>query len=87
MKETIAFNRRINQICKSIWDASRTQLHLSMRHFDTAIYSFTMMRNETTKFLGTDGDRIFYNEKYVIETYENAALFVRTSVSQRRKVL
>lgn len=76
MKETIAFNRRINQICKSIWDASRTQLHLSMRHFDTAIYSFTMMRNETTKFLGTDGDRIFYNEKYVIETYEKGKIYM-----------
>ncbi|MDO4943169.1 MAG: VWA-like domain-containing protein [Lachnospiraceae bacterium] len=76
MKQNESLYYRLNKICKSIWDSSRTQLHLSMRHFDTAIYSFVMMRNDTTAFYGTDGDKIFYNEKYVIETYERGKIYI-----------
>jgi hypothetical protein len=67
---------KLNKICRGIWEASKTQMHLSMRHFDNAIYAFDLMRNDTTAFYGTDGDKIFYNEKYVIQTYEKDKIFI-----------
>lgn len=74
MQESLPY--KLNKICKNIWNTSRTQLHLSMRHFDTAIYAFRFMQNETTAFLGTDGDTIFYNLKYMIQTYEKGLIYI-----------
>lgn len=62
--------RKINRISREIWLGSRTQLHLSMRHFDEALYAFDFMPNDTTAFWGTDGDKIFFKGKYVIQSYQ-----------------
>jgi predicted metal-dependent peptidase len=70
MEKKEVLNHQLNKICRKIWDISKMQLHFSMRHFDTAIYSFSFVRNETTAFYGTDGESIFYNENYVIRTYD-----------------
>ncbi|MEE1312881.1 MAG: VWA-like domain-containing protein [Lachnospiraceae bacterium] len=74
MEETL--QQKLNRICLEIWKGSRTQLHLQMRHLDTAWHAFLFSRNETTGFYGTDGDKIFYNMKYVIQTYEKGKIFI-----------
>lgn len=74
MQESLQY--KLNKICQNIWNTSRTKLHLAMRHFDNAIYAFQFMPNETTAFLGTDGDCIFYNQKYLIKTYEKGIIYI-----------
>lgn len=71
--------KRLNKICMSIWTSTRTELLMSMRHFDNAIYAFGFARNESTKFFGTDGDKIYFNDKYVINTYEKGRVYMNRS--------
>lgn len=67
---------KLNRICQEIWSFTQSQLHLEMRQFDRAIYAFYLMKNETTAFWGTDGTSIYYNEKYVIESYEKGQIYL-----------
>ena len=73
----MTFQQKLNKICMEIWQSSRMVLHLHMRHLDQALYAFTFARNETTSFFGTDGDKIFYHPKYVIQTYEKDRILIQ----------
>lgn len=73
----MTFQQKLNKICMEIWQSSRMGLHLHMRHLDQALYAFTFARNETTSFFGTDGDKIFYHPKYVIQTYEKDRILIQ----------
>lgn len=71
--------QKLNKICMEIWYSSRTDLHLHMRHLDHGLYAFSFERNASTAFFGTDGDKIFYNVKYLIQRYEKGKIFINRS--------
>lgn len=70
MRQENLLEYKIQKICAEIWQVTRTKLHLSMQHFDTAIYALTPMKDKEISSLGTDGDKIFYNEIFIIRRYQ-----------------
>lgn len=67
------------QLGERIWNASRTELYISMRFLDLALNSLDFRMNLNTRTAGTDGVSILYNPYYVIERYKSDPVLVNRS--------
>lgn len=60
---------QLEAIGKKIWNASRTELYLSMRFFGVALDSLGYEADLSTRTVGTDGETIRFNPRWVMEVY------------------
>ena len=49
--------------------ASRNELYLSMRFLDVALSSLRYEMNLSSLYVGTDGEKILFNPRYLIQRY------------------
>lgn len=62
--------KQLNELGIHILNASRNELYLSMRFLDTALYALPYEMNQNTFFMGTDGEKILFNPRFLAEKYE-----------------
>ncbi|SFR69193.1 vWA domain-containing protein [Anaeromicropila populeti] len=70
---------RLINICNQILKASRNELYLSMRFLDVALSQFSYEFLLSTFYMGTDGEKIYYNPKFLTERYEFNRILVNRS--------
>lgn len=66
MNET---HQQLIQIGSRILSASRNELYLSMRFLDVALSSLRYEMNLSSLYVGTDGEKILFNPRYLIQRY------------------
>lgn len=66
----------LEQLGKRILSASRDELYLSMRFFDAAFSALAYEMNLKTRYIGTDGDYIYYNPSFLMKQYQEDAVLV-----------
>ena len=64
MNET---HQQLIQIGSRILSASRNELYLSMRFLDVALSSLRYEMNLSSLYVGTDGEKILFNPRYLIQ--------------------
>lgn len=67
MNET---HQRLIQIGNAILNASRNELYLSLRFLDIALSSLNYEMNLSSLYVGTDGEKVLFNPRYLIERYQ-----------------
>lgn len=60
---------KLERVGKQILSASRNEIYMSMRYFDIALSALDYDMNLSTKSIGTDGEKIFYNPNWLVERY------------------
>ncbi|MCD8214699.1 MAG: VWA-like domain-containing protein [Clostridiales bacterium] len=70
---------KIEKIGKMIIEGARSDLYVSMRYLDLAIFALNPEADENVEVMGTDGDKIYYSSPRLIEEYgKNARQLNRT---------
>ncbi len=64
---------RLENISNQIFISSRNEIYLSMRFLEPALFRFSYELSLSTQMLGTNGEQIFYNPKYLLELYEESS--------------
>ncbi|NCC16008.1 MAG: metallopeptidase [Clostridia bacterium] len=67
MNET---HQRLIQIGNAILNASRNELYLSLRFLDIALSGLRYEMNLSSLYVGTDGEKVLFNPRYLIERYQ-----------------
>ena len=62
-------HKQLIQIGSQILSASRNQLYLSMRFLDIALSGLRYEMNLSSLYVGTDGVKILFNPRYLIQRY------------------
>lgn len=62
-------HKQLIQIGSQILSASRNQLYLSMRFLDIALSGLRYEMNLSSLYVGTDGIKILFNPRYLIQRY------------------
>lgn len=66
MNET---HQKLIQIGTNILSASRNELYLSMRFLDLALSGLRYEMNLSSLYVGTDGEKILFNPRYLVQRY------------------
>ena len=66
----------LEKLGKRILGASRDELYLSMRFLDAAFAELPYEMNLKTKFLGTDGDILYFNPVFLMQQYRQDTVSV-----------
>ena len=66
MNET---HQKLIQIGTNILSASRNELYLSMRFLDLALSGLKYEMNLSSLYVGTDGEKILFNPRYLVQRY------------------
>ena len=66
MNET---HRQLIAVGTNILSASRNELYLSMRFLDIALSGLNYEMNLSSLYVGTDGEKILFNPRYLIQRY------------------
>jgi len=69
-------HEKLNRIGNQILTASRNELYVSMRFLDIALSALTYEMNLSSLFVGTDGEKILFNPRYLAEKYLDNRLWV-----------
>ena len=64
MNET---HKRLIEVGTNILSASRNELYLSMRFLDLALSGLKYEMNLSSRFVGTDGEKILFNPRYLVQ--------------------
>lgn len=67
---------RLEQLGSQILITSRNGIYLSMRFFEPALFRFSYELSLSTQMLGTDGEKFYYNPKYLLELYDKSPVAV-----------
>ncbi len=73
MNETHA---KLIQVGNGILSNARNQLYLSLRFLDVALYALPYELNLNTLYVGTDGLKILFNPRYLMERYQHDPILV-----------
>ena len=66
MNET---HKRLIDVGTNILNASRNELYLSMRFLDLALSGLKYEMNLSSMYVGTDGEKILFNPRYLVQRY------------------
>ena len=66
MNET---HQNLIRIGTDILSASRNELYLSMRFLDLALSGLRYEMNLSSLYVGTDGEKILFNPRYLVQRY------------------
>ena len=66
MNET---HKRLIEVGTNILSASRNELYLSMRFLDLALSGLKYEMNLSSMYVGTDGEKILFNPRYLVQRY------------------
>ena len=66
MNET---HKRLIEVGTGILSASRNELYLSMRFLDLALSGLKYEMNLSSMYIGTDGEKILFNPRYLVQRY------------------
>lgn len=77
MKQSL--KNQLTEIGIEILESTRNELYVSMQFFDVALGSFSFQMNQQTFYMGTDGEHIYFNGKFLIERYEYNKIAVNRS--------
>ncbi len=70
---------KIEKIGKMIIEGARSELYVSMRYLDLAIFALSPVPDENIEIMGTDGDKLYYSSPRLIEEYnKNTKILDRT---------
>lgn len=61
---------------RQILSASRDELYMSMRFFDSAFAALSYEMNLNTRYLGTDGNYIYFNPAFLMKQYQEDTVLV-----------
>lgn len=67
---------KIEHICGEILRDARNELYLNMRFLDVALSSLRFVREERVRFLGTDGNHLFYQSEALLSCYRKSKVLV-----------
>ena len=67
---------QLSRIGVKILSLSRNELYISMRFLDIALARLDYVMNLSTKTIGTDGQSILYNPRYLMDTYTVDRVYV-----------
>ena len=73
MNET---HQKLIQLGTSILSASRNELYLSMRFLDLALSGLRYEMNLSSLYVGTDGEKILFNPRYLVQRYTSDRVLV-----------
>lgn len=62
--------RKLDLLGRHILSAARNELYLAMRFLDIALNSLTYEMSFSTTSIGTDGNKIYFNPKYLAKRYQ-----------------
>lgn len=68
--------QKLIAIGKTILQYSRNELYLSMRFLDIALSALQYEMNLSTLYLGTDGRKILFNTRYLMQLYQSDRILV-----------
>lgn len=70
------YEERLGKLGQEILVLSRNEIYLSMHFFETAfpMLSYELLRS--TQSFGTDGEKLYYNPKYLLELYDKSSVTV-----------
>ena len=68
--------QQLINIGKTILQSSRNELYLSMRFLDIALSGLEYEMNLSTLYVGTDGNKILFNPRYLTQLYQNDTILV-----------
>ena len=63
-------SEKISKIGQMLIDSARSDLFLSMRYLDLAIFALAPEASNKIEILGTDGDKLYYSGEGLIEEYK-----------------
>lgn len=69
-------HERLIRIGNQILTASRNQIYLSLRFLDIALGGLTYEMNLSSLFVGTDGEKVLFNPRYLVERYQSDPILV-----------
>lgn len=73
MNET---HQKLIQLGTNILSASRNELYLSMRFLDLALSGLKYEMNLSSLYVGTDGEKILFNPRYLVQRYMSDRVLV-----------
>lgn len=62
-------HKQLIQVGTNILSASRNELYLGMRFLDIALSGLKYEMNLSSRFVGTDGEKILFNPRYLVQRY------------------
>ena len=62
-------HKQLIQVGTNILSASRNELYLAMRFLDIALSGLKYEMNLSSRFVGTDGEKILFNPRYLVQRY------------------
>ncbi|KXL54256.1 hypothetical protein CLNEO_04870 [Anaerotignum neopropionicum] len=69
-------HERLIQIGNAILNASRNELYLSLRFLDIALSGLNYQMNLSSLYVGTDGEKVLFNPRYLAERYQSDPVLV-----------
>ncbi len=69
-------HQRLIQIGNAILNASRNELYLSLRFLDIALSGLQYQMNLSSLYVGTDGEKVLFNPRYLVERYQSDPVLV-----------
>lgn len=69
-------HQRLIQIGNAILNASRNELYLSLRFMDIALSGLRYEMNLSSLYVGTDGEKVLFNPRYLVERYQSDPVLV-----------
>ena len=69
-------HQRLIQIGNAILNASRNELYLSLRFLDIALSGLSYQMNLSSLYVGTDGEKVLFNPRYLVERYQSDTVLV-----------
>ncbi|WP_352399739.1 VWA-like domain-containing protein [Anaerotignum sp.] len=69
-------HQRLIQIGSAILNASRNELYLSLRFLDMALSGLRYEMNLSSLYVGTDGEKILFNPRYLVQRYQSDPVLV-----------
>lgn len=70
------FKQKLIRVGNGILGASRNEIYLSMRFLDLALSGLQYEMNLSTLHAGTDGEKILYNPRYLVQLYRSDRILV-----------
>lgn len=84
MNET---HQNLIRIGTDILSASRNELYLSMRFLDLALSGLRYEMNLSSLYVGTDGEKILFNPRYLVQRYLSDRVLVNSRLSAHGSAL
>lgn len=72
----VKISEKLNIVGRHILEASRDELYLTMRFLDVSLNALSYEMNLSTFYVGTDGDFIYFNPKFLISQYQQDSVFI-----------